>query len=331
VRVTPPASPAHLRTVLFAEGIVAQPTFEALLGAGWVAGLCTARGSNTGAPLRHLARQAGVPIHEVTRNALANDAESWLAARQPDLLLSIAFPYRLPTTLLARPRFGAFNVHGGRLPQYRGPQPVFWQIANRETAGAVTIHRMDAEFDRGPIVVSQPVPIAPDDTHGLHTVRLAFAAIGAVQTLCAGLLQFGLDLPAQIQDESVAGFQRRPSYDDLVIRWDQQSGTQIRALVKASNPWNQGAFASLNGIDVRLADVTLIEEGGQVGAAPGQILATVQPGGMLVHCCDGSALRVDVVSMQEGLLTGAALAALGVRPGERFTVPTQRMHTLPND
>src|SRR5215510_15223848 len=164
-------STGRLRTAVFAEGVLAQPTVQALFQGGWLAGLCTSRQSSSGANLRHLARLAGIPIHEASRDdltAAAGSTVTWLRALRPDVLLSFAFPYRLPLEILRVPRLGGFNVHGGKLPEYRGPQPVFWQIVNREREGAVTVHRMDEEFDRGGVVASQSVPIAPDETYGLH-------------------------------------------------------------------------------------------------------------------------------------------------------------------
>jgi len=316
---------ARLRTVAFADGVIAQPTFEALLHGGWLTGLCTtARASS--ANLRHLAGLVNLPVCDVTRDALDGDANrlvEWLRALRPDVLLSFAFPYRLPTQILSVPRLGSFNVHGGKLPEYRGPQPIFWQIANGETEGAVTIHRMDGAFDHGGVVASQSVPIGPDDTYGLHLVRLAFAGVRVVEVLFANLVAYGADVPTAAQDEGRAHFYRRPALDDLVIRWDAQSGAQIRALVKASNPWNQGAFASVRGINVRITDVTLDETGGDRSQPAGTILNADAARGVVVNCRDGSALQLDVVTMDEGIVAGRTLAILGIQAGERFSAPAR--------
>lgn len=318
------ASPP-LRTVVFADGILAQPTIEALLQGGWLAGLCTTRRSSS-ANLRHLARLANVPIHETGRDGLADgagDVAPWLRALRPDVVLSFAFPYRLPAHVLSVPPLGAFNVHGGKLPEYRGPQPVFWQILNRESEGAVTVHRMDDEFDHGAVVASQSVPIGPDDTYGLHLVRLTFAAVNVVEALFGSLVAYGADLPTLPQDERRAGFQPRPTLDDLVIRWDEQSGDRIRGLVKAGNPWNHGAFASVRGINLRVTDVTLEEGGGDRSQPAGTILTADATRGVVVNCRDGSALQLDVVSMDEGILPGRMLARLGIQAGERFRAPAR--------
>jgi hypothetical protein len=108
-----------------------------------------------------------------------------------------------------------------------------------------------------------------------------------------------------------------------VIRWDEQSGDRIRGLVKAANPWNQGAFASVRGINLRVTDVTLEEGGGDRSQPPGTILIADAARGVIVNCRDGSLLRLDVVSMDEGIVPGRALATLGVQAGERFGGPVR--------
>jgi methionyl-tRNA formyltransferase len=304
--------------VIVADSVLAQPTLEALLRNGLVAGLCTVRRSASGAGLRHHAGAAGVPVFETDRPSLRGDLVTWLTGLRPDLLLSFAFPYRIPPEVLRIARLGAFNLHGGRLPEYRGPQPMFWQIARREPEGAVTLHRMDDQFDHGAIVASYPVPIAPGDTYGLHAVRLAFAAVPLVNALFGGLMQYGPDLPATPQDESRACRYRRPTPADLAVRWDAQTGEEIRALVKACNPWNTGAFASLRGLELRLTDVTLRPGRGDRATPPGTILLADADAGVIVNCVDGSVLQLDVVSMDEGILPGRTLAAYGIAAGERF-------------
>lgn len=313
-----------LRIAVCADSVVAQPTFEVLLRDGWVAGLCTTRASDSGKPLRHLAAAAGVPVYEVGRESLSGGLDRWLAALRPDLLLTCAFPYRLPRLVLAVPRLGAFNVHGGKLPEYRGPQPVFWQVANQEPEGAVTVHRMDDALDQGAVVAGMAVPIAPEDTYGLHMVRLAFASVRAVEQLLGGLLQYGADLPVLTQDESRARYHPRPTASELVIRWDTQTGEGIRALVKACNPWHPGAYTTIRGLEMRLVDVTLRPGAGDSGTAPGTILASSPSDGVIVNCRNGSALLVDVVSMDEGILPGKALATLGISAGERFVTSSEQ-------
>ncbi|NNJ59544.1 MAG: methionyl-tRNA formyltransferase [Dactylosporangium sp.] len=84
---------------------------------------------------------------------------------RPDLLIVYGFNWILPESVLAIPRLGALNVHSSLLPRYRGPAPVLWAIRNGDAAVGVTVHRMDAGVDTGPILAQRgDVPLDDDVT-----------------------------------------------------------------------------------------------------------------------------------------------------------------------
>lgn len=52
------------------------------------------------------------------------------------------------------------NIHGSLLPLGRGPHPHIWNWINGEPHG-VTIHKMSAEIDKGPIIVQRKIELEP--------------------------------------------------------------------------------------------------------------------------------------------------------------------------
>jgi methionyl-tRNA formyltransferase len=78
-----------------------------------------------------------------------------LAGYRLDLLMVYGFSWRLPPEVLHSPRYGVINVHTSLLPKYRGPAPVLWAIRNGDTEIGMTIHRMDENFDTGPILAQK--------------------------------------------------------------------------------------------------------------------------------------------------------------------------------
>lgn len=86
-----------------------------------------------------------------------------LRSLEPDLIFTTGFSWKLPPDLLALPRLGCVNGHPALLPKYRGPNPLFWHFMNDERQGGLTMHRMDADFDTGAILVQRAVEITPDD------------------------------------------------------------------------------------------------------------------------------------------------------------------------
>lgn len=74
----------------------------------------------------------------------------------PDLGLSLAAPI-LKKRLFAIPALGTLNLHKGKLPEYRGMPPAFWEMWNGETSVGCTVHWVDEELDAGAVAVSSTI------------------------------------------------------------------------------------------------------------------------------------------------------------------------------
>jgi methionyl-tRNA formyltransferase len=82
-----------------------------------------------------------------------------------DLLVVYGFNWKLPAAVLRTPRSGVINIHSSLLPRYRGPAPVLWAIRNGDAEIGLTVHRMDEQFDTGPILAQRGgIPLEEDVT-----------------------------------------------------------------------------------------------------------------------------------------------------------------------
>lgn len=271
-----------------------------------------ADGREESGEVRALLAQAGVVPLGLPKAGLGTALAAWIAEVQPMAVLVFTFPWRIPAAVLALPPQGFINFHCAALPGYRGPEPTFWQLRNGEPAGAVTAHRMEADFDTGAVLVAVPVPISPHDTFGLHRGQLALAAVEAGRQLLAGL-RGEIPLLETPQDENQARYWPRPAMADVAIDW-QASAEDIARLVRAANPWNRGALALLREQLLRVLVATPRPE--TVAAAPGTIVLAAPGQALLVACGDGQVLQLDVVALDEGYFTGGQLAGMGVLAGE---------------
>jgi methionyl-tRNA formyltransferase len=167
--------------------------------------------------------------------------EPMLRELKPDLIYVTGFPWRLPPDLLALPRLGSINTHPAALPKYRGPNPVFWPLMNGDTEIGLTIHRMDPEFDTGPILAQATMPIDPDwyiEDVGEHIVELvplvipkAFAAVLAGE-------------PGTPQPTEGASYAPLTTEADRKLDWDRPAA-QLRNQVRA---WGmEGAVGQIGG------------------------------------------------------------------------------------
>ena len=69
------------------------------------------------------------------------------------------------------------NIHPSKLPEYRGPVPTAWAIANGEKEYGISIHLMDEGIDTGDILVQEIFPIVRDDTgFSLYTKAMSCGA-----------------------------------------------------------------------------------------------------------------------------------------------------------
>jgi methionyl-tRNA formyltransferase len=113
-----------------------------------------------------------------------------LASVQPDIVVCMGFPWKIPPDALAVPRLGWLNGHPSLLPRHRGPLPVAWAIREGDEEIGFTFHRMDAELDTGPILAQRRVSIGEYEAPDAFYARLGpvgmEALAEALERLAAG-------------------------------------------------------------------------------------------------------------------------------------------------
>lgn len=138
--------------------------------------------------LHDLGREHGFPVVEVpnVNSAAAKDALRELRA---DLALSVGNRV-IVESVFSIPRLGTINLHHGRLPDYRGGPPAFWELLNGETSMGVSVHRIDALLDHGELLARDEVPIEPGDDPRTLMERARsidhVLVVGTVAALAAG-------------------------------------------------------------------------------------------------------------------------------------------------
>lgn len=92
---------------------------------------------------------------------------AYLKTLEPDLVVSVHFPYIIPAEILAIPRIGTLNLHPAYLPHNRGWHTPSWALLEGTPIGA-TLHFMDEGVDTGDIVHQREYGPSPEDT--AHTL-----------------------------------------------------------------------------------------------------------------------------------------------------------------
>ena len=128
--------------------------------------------------------------------------QSWLESKKPDFLVVIAYGNIIPQYILDIPTIGPINVHGSLLPAYRGASPIQSVLLDDQSETGITIMRMDAGLDTGPMLRAQWFPLT------IHTTAMdiihQFSGFGP-QLLINTMVDYASGkTPEIIQDESQA-------------------------------------------------------------------------------------------------------------------------------
>lgn len=132
-----------------------------------------------------------VPTH-ATRDINSSNSLAFVKNLQPDLLLSAHFNQLIGPELLGLPLQGSLNIHPGRLPEYKGVDPVIRALDKAESQVGVTLHRQDEGFDTGAVLAKAGRSVAASDT--LLSLNLCLFQQGA--ELLRDLLADSAALPA---------------------------------------------------------------------------------------------------------------------------------------
>jgi methionyl-tRNA formyltransferase len=138
-------------------------------------GLATSLGANPAiAGENALSQVAGHLEVPLVRLARVNEYDSLALLRRlgADLFIVASFDQILHRRALEIPSMGWVNVHPSLLPSYRGPEPVYWALANGEPESGVSFQRVAAGIDAGPLLFQAQETVLPRDTAGTLTRRL---------------------------------------------------------------------------------------------------------------------------------------------------------------
>lgn len=246
-------------------------------------------------PVAEAARRLGLSILAPPR-LRAPEAVAELLALDPELAVLADYGQLVPAPLLELAH-GALNLHPSLLPRHRGATPIQAAILAGDRETGVTLFRMDAGLDSGPIVARRRVAIADGETAESLETRLAAVAADLLAEVLEPWLRGALE--PEPQPETGATLSRPLRREDG--RLDPgRPAVELERQVRALRPW-PGAFleTAAGRLGIHAATVAPAVPGEE----PGRLVAAGD--GLALATADG---RLELILVQPAggrVMTGA--------------------------
>ncbi len=236
----------------------------------------------TPGPIKEAATALGLPLLQPP--SLRDPAAiATLRELGADLMVVVAYGLLLPPAVLEIPRLGCVNVHASVLPRWRGAAPIQRAILAGDSESGVTIMRMEAGLDTGPIYLIRRLTLDPRETGGSLHDKLSLLGAAALLEALPGIAA-GSRVP-ESQDDSQANYAHKLAKAEAEVDWSQPA-VAIDRLIRAFDPWPV-AQTQLDGASLRLWGCDLPDLTPPAGAEPGQVIQASKAG---IEVATGSGL-----------------------------------------
>lgn len=281
-----------MKVVFAGTPVFASKTLDSLLGAGYdVACVLTQ-------PDRPAGRKMLMQASPVKQTALRNDLhilqpatlkdvamQAELRAIAADVMVVAAYGLILPQAVLEIPRWGALNVHASLLPRWRGAAPIQRALLAGDTETGITIMRMDAGLDTGPMLLRESIAIHESEDAGSVHDRLAVLGGKLIIKALERLEHGGLE--ETVQPLEGITYAHKLTKAESKLDW-HESAIELSRKVRAFSP-APGAATFIDGKEVKiwraLERVGAFAPAGKE-ATPGEIISVTNQG-ISVACGKG--------------------------------------------
>jgi methionyl-tRNA formyltransferase len=239
-------------------------------------------------PVKVEAERHSIPVFQPEKVGDA-DAVAWMGERTPDIGCVVAFGQFIPKAVRELPPLGLINAHASLLPRFRGAAPIQYAILEGDTETGVTILRVVKEMDAGDCCLKRSTPIAPDETAGELSIRLADLA---AETLLEGVDQMARG-EARFEPQPDEGVTLAPRLTREFSRVSfGEPADRVLRRIRAATPW-PGVDVELDPSGKRFRILAARQAEGPAPERPGAV--RVEEGHLQLGALDG---WVEVLTLQ---------------------------------
>ena len=184
-----------------------------------------------------------------------------------DYFILSGFKQILKKELLSIPSKGTINLHGGKLPEYRGGSPLNWQIINGEDYAYISTILTDEGIDTGNILNEKKIKILDsDDIVSLHNKANKLFPDMTVESInMVENDKFGTK-----QSNKNAAYWHQRNDDDGYINFEKYNDEEILRLIKSLTHPYPCAWGVVMGKKVRISKAEKSQV--NINGTPGKVL-----------------------------------------------------------
>ena len=213
----------------------------------------------------------------------------------PDIILIGSWGERISKEIYDIPKIATINAHPSLLPKYRGPNPYYWVIRNREQTTGVSFHLVDGNYDTGAILAQEEIKIYPSDTGKTLKERTVLTARGVVCELLKDLSEDIIIPLTQAEEKST--YYSHPCDYELDFT---KSAEENYAIIRSIYPWDDAYFYNDITCLAALPQGSEIVENNTKYQKPGTITGVdIVNKTIDILCGDGKILRARVENIKK--------------------------------
>jgi methionyl-tRNA formyltransferase len=163
----------------------------------------------------------------------------WIHKLKPDIIVIFSMSQLLKNNIYSIPRLGAINLHPSFLPDYRGPNPDFWQYYDMEMNPGVTVHYVDKGEDTGDIILQDRVSI-PLGTISppLLDLLIGKVGVGLVLKALGQLSENTISIKKQdVGSRTVRARNIKPEEHSTIIKWNEWQIERVWHVMRGTQLW----------------------------------------------------------------------------------------------
>lgn len=214
-----------------------------------------------------------------------------LLAANADVMIVAAYGMLLPQSVLDIPKgigpdnsVKCINIHASLLPRWRGAAPITRAIEAGDSSFGVTLMKMEAGLDTGPMLLQKSFPLKGDETTASLTETVA--ELGA--DMLVQLLSAPQDISITPQPEEGVTYAHKVTKDEGRLNFSLPA-SEIERKIRAFSPF-PSSFAEHNGTLIKFWQAQLCPE---ISGQPGKVVEADKNG--VTVACGSGAIRATVL------------------------------------